>query len=229
MYWLGDEDLKVKPLKSKCPHRRVRRRHGVRFYNYRAAIQGNKKIVSPGKPARVVVPRLIERAPGQPVIVKPGPRSMELFGGGPSELGASLNVLPAGFTGFTSSFTPSAASAPAPASSGGIFDSIVNLWNSRPDVLKKIRIRMKPQAVAQQAQRIIGPNQVQQMVDYARAQGIDPTYLTQYGEVPVTGALAKYGYQYQAGAFDNLSSYVPYILGAGAVLAVVASQRGSRP
>lgn len=127
----------------------------------------------------------------------------------PVSLGASiLDPL-----SITSNFTPSIPSvvaAPPPASSGwGLVDSVVSLWNARPQVLKDIKIRINPAQAAQAAG--LTPAQVQNAVNYARQMGLDPSYRG----VPITGAGANAGYRI---AGMDLGQYLPWIIGGGAAL-----------
>lgn len=137
-------------------------------------------------------------------------------------LGLSFNI-PA----LTSSFTPTSAAAPASGADSfwSPFESITNLWNSRPEALKKIRIRVNPTKVAQAASKILPPGQVEKAVDYARRMGIDPTYLSQFGEVPITGQMARYGYEARA---TDWSEYLPWILGAGAAVVLLPMVLGKK-
>lgn len=131
-------------------------------------------------------------------------------------LGLSFNV-PA----LTTSFAPSATQATPASSSDSFwspFEAITNLWNSRPEALRKIRVRVDPAKVAQAASKVLPPGQVGKAVDYARRMGIDPSYLTQFGEVPITGDMAQYGYQARA---IDWSEYLPWILGAGAAVVLL--------
>lgn len=133
-------------------------------------------------------------------------------------LGLSFNV-----PGFTSSFTPSPSLAPVtPASGASSFwnpiETITNLWNNRPEAVRKIRVRIDPTKAAQAVSRVLPPGQVGKAVDYARRMGIDPSYLTQFGEVPITGDMAQYGYQARA---IDWSEYLPWILGAGAAVVLL--------
>lgn len=133
-------------------------------------------------------------------------------------LGLSFNV-PA----LTSGFTPSSSLAPVtPASGAGSFwspfEAITNLWNNRPEAVKKIRLRVDPTKVAQAASKVLPPGQVGKAVDYARRMGIDPTYLSQFGEVPITGDMARYGYEARA---TDWSEYLPWIIGAGAAVVLL--------
>ena len=108
---------------------------------------------------------------------------------------------------------PSVVAAPTPQSSS-VWDlpsAIANLWNSRPDVLKKIKVRVNPVKVAQQ---VLSPSQVQAAVDYARQMGIDPSY---HG-VPITGYSANAGYRI---AGMDLGQYFPWIIGGAALLFIV--------
>ena len=133
-------------------------------------------------------------------------------------LGLSFN-LPALTTSYTppASFGPTSLAPVTPASGASSFwnplTSIVNLWNSRPQELKDIRLRVNPTKAIQTAAAVLPPGKVGQAVDYARSMGLDPTYLSRYGEVPITGDMARYGYQSQA---MDWSQYLPWILGAGA-------------
>jgi hypothetical protein len=131
-------------------------------------------------------------------------------------LGLSFNV-PA----LTSAFTPSNPQA-TPASGASDFwnlpEAVTNLWNNRPEALRKIRIRVSPTKVAQAASKVLPPEKVNEVVEYARRMGIDPFYLSRYGEVPITGDMAAYGYRSQA---IDWSEYLPWILGAGAAVVLL--------
>lgn len=140
-------------------------------------------------------------------------------------LGLSFNV-PA----LTSAFTPSSMLSPVTPTSGASsfwspFESITNLWNNRPEALRKIRIRVNPTKVAQLASKVLPPSQVGKAVDYARRMGIDPTYLSQFGEVPITGDMARYGYEARA---TDWSGYLPWILGAGAAVVLLPMVLGKK-
>lgn len=142
---------------------------------------------------------------------------------GDFSLGASILDPIAPFApSFSSSLVTT--SAPTP-SGGGLFDSIMNLWDSRPDALKAIRIRVKPQQVAAVAQRLVKPGQVQSAVDYARAYGLDPSMLTMAGEVPITGTMAGQGYRI---AGIDIGQYLPWIIGGGVALLVLPMVLGKR-
>lgn len=132
-------------------------------------------------------------------------------------LGGPLDFLPKGFTGFTSSFVPSSAPA-APAESGGFMGglaSLVNLWNNRPEELKKIRIRIKPDAVMRQVQSVLPSSTVASATDRLRAMGIDPRYLYGGQEIPMTGNMVGGAYY---GAGIDWQAWMPWILGGGAAL-----------
>jgi len=131
-------------------------------------------------------------------------------------LGLSFNV-PA----LTSRFTPSAT--PTTPASGADsfwspFEAVTNLWNSRPEALRKIRVRVDPTRVAQAASKVLPPGQVAKAVDYARKMGIDPTFLSKFGEVPITGDMAQYGYEARA---TDWSQYLPWIVGAGVAVVLL--------
>jgi hypothetical protein len=145
-------------------------------------------------------------------------------------LGLSFNI-PALTTSYTppESFSPTSAAPVTPASGADSFwnplATIVEAWNNRPQVLKDIRIRVNPTKAAQFGAGILPPKAVGQAIDYARNMGFDPTYLTKYGEVPITGTMAQYAYQARA---TDWSAYLPWILGAGAAVIVLPMVLGKR-
>ena len=95
---------------------------------------------------------------------------------------------------------------------------MVNLWNNRPQVLKDIRLRVNPSQVVRQAQNILPPGQLNQVVENARRMGIDPSFLTKYGEVPITGNMAEYGYRSQG---IDWATYLPWIAGGAAAFVLL--------
>jgi len=131
-------------------------------------------------------------------------------------LGLTFNV-PALTSSFTQS-NPQATPASGASDSWNTIESIMNLWNNRPEAFKKIRIRINPTKVAQAASRVLPPGKVNEAVEYARRMGIDPSYLSQFGEVPITGDMAQYGYEARA---TDWSQYLPWILGAGAAVVLL--------
>jgi hypothetical protein len=155
---------------------------------------------------------------------KPGTgRSRGGLGNADEMLGLSFNI-----PSLTTSYTPPASSGPTslspvtPASGTSTFwnplESIFKLWDQRPAELKKIRIRLNPTKVAQAAATVLPPDKVGKAIDYARRLGFDPTYLTKFGEVPITGDMARYGFQAQT---IEWGKYLPWIIGAGAAVVLV--------
>jgi hypothetical protein len=113
---------------------------------------------------------------------------------------------------------------------GGFLDqvatNVTQAWENRPEVLKKIRIRIKPQQVLKQVSQLVPPAQAARSVDYARSLGFDPSLLTNYGEVPITGSTVYGGYQ--AGMIDWQKS-LPWIIGIGAAVVILPmALRGRR-
>lgn len=148
-------------------------------------------------------------------------------------LGLSFNV-----PGYTSRFLPEGSSGGfaqntvAPASGAGSFwsplDAVMKLWDSRPEAVRKIRVRFNKAKVAQAVSKVISPAQAKVVVDYARKLGLDPSYLSPYGEVPITGDMAQRGFEMST---IDWKEYLPWILGAGAaivVLPMVLGKRGKR-
>lgn len=202
-YFQGQKEQTVKPIsqratmvRAKAPQRVVKM----------AQKQGRKPINRRGYPTLgVPLPLNMSMQPGQ------------------SFLGASLNVLPEGFTSFGGNFTSASSTIPADQpSGGGIFDSItsglsslVNMWNNRPEELKKIRLRVNPQQVMQTVQQAVPAGTVSKTVDQLRSWGVDPRLLVPGGSVPITGTTA--GAAYRAAGFD-WSTYLPWIVGGGVAL-----------
>ena len=138
---------------------------------------------------------------------------------GDTSLGLSFNV-PALVSNFRP--TQTGVSPVTPASGASSFwnplASMVNLWNNRPQVLKDIRLRVNPSQVVRQAQNILPPGQLNQVVENARRMGIDPSFLTKYGEVPITGNMAEYGYRSQG---IDWATYLPWIAGGAAAFVLL--------
>ena len=136
-----------------------------------------------------------------------------------SSLGLSFNVpsLVSNFNPMPSSLAPV-----TPASGASSFwdplSTLLNFWNSRPQVVKDIRLRVNPVQAIQAAQTILPPGKVGDIVNSARAMGLDPSFLTKYGEVPITGNMAEYGYRAQG--FD-WQAYLPWIAGGAAAIFIL--------
>ena len=109
---------------------------------------------------------------------------------------------------------PSVVAAPAPSTVWSPINSLVRLWNERPQVLKDMRFTVNPQQVMQAAQSVVRPGQVSGFVDQLNRWGLNPSYRG----APITGPMAGYGYQ---AAGVNWSAYLPWIAGGAALLFVV--------
>lgn len=114
-----------------------------------------------------------------------------------------------------------AAPAPAPSTVWNPITSLLSLWDQRPQVLKDIRLSVNPNQVVRTLQNVVSPGQVSGAVNQLRAWGITPSYQN----VPVTGTMAGAGYQ----AYGmNLSQYLPWIIGGGAILLLAPMLMGKR-
>jgi len=82
----------------------------------------------------------------------------------------------------------------------GLIDNLLNMWNNRPQALKDIRIRVNPQTAMQTLQQLLPAKNVEGAASYLRRIGIEPSYLTRYGEQPLTPGMIGYGYR--AAGFD---------------------------
>ena len=124
---------------------------------------------------------------------------------------------------------PSVMQPTTPASGASSFwnpiNSLVDMWNNRPQAVKNIRVRVNPTKVVQAAQRVLPPGQVNQAVEYARRMGIDPTFLTQAGEVPITGNMAEGVYR---GEGIDWQTYLPWIAGGAAAFVLLPHILGRR-
>lgn len=124
----------------------------------------------------------------------------------------------------TTSSVPSVIAAPAKEEPGflsNLLTGAMNLWDSRPQVLKNISLKVDPNVAMAAAQKLVSAGQVSKAVDYLRSVGINPSYLG----VPVTGAQAGYGYQL---AGMNIQQYLPWIIGGGAVLLILPMVLGKK-
>lgn len=163
-----------------------------------------------------------------PMSMEPGgrlghylPTDMELHPG--RQLGGWFEDTIASMTKLSVPTVPSVATTPK--AEPGFLTSLVtgamNLWDQRPQVLKDLSFKVDPNVAMAAAQKLVSAGQVTKAVDYLRSVGINPSYLG----IPVTGTTA--GAAWTVGGM-NIGSYLPWILGGGAVLILLPMLMGKR-
>jgi len=103
-----------------------------------------------------------------------------------------------------------------------LVDTLLKLWNQRPESLKRLRFRLNPTRLMQTVQTVVPGKTVAQAAAAMRAAGITPTMLTAGGEVGITPELARAGYE---AAGVDWKSYVPWVIGGGVILVGVWALR----
>lgn len=223
MYYLGQSTIPVKPVTRRSTFTR-----GMRAVVQKAYLQqgGRCPLNRPGYPV-AGRPVAVSRR-GMPFRATLGtwiPTDMSLEPG--QQMGGWMEDTIASMTKLvvpTTSGVPSVIAAPAKEQPGflsNLLTGALNLWDSRPQVLKNISFKVDPNVAMATAQKLVSAGQMAKAVDYLRSVGINPSYLG----VPVTGTQAGYGYQL---AGMNLGQYLPWIIGGGAILLLLPMVIGRR-
>jgi len=224
-YYMGADTDKVKPItrrktwtRGKFPRRTAKflMQPGRKPKNRRGFPVGSKPVAVFGRSAPLKMDRPgITAAETEEALWlgTPLPVDMSLEPG--QQLGGLFDAFKV--PTLTSSYTPGPATSmvTAPASSWWnpvtAVTSAVQLWKDRPEALQDISIRFNP---LKAVQGVVSPGQLESAVDKLRRLGIDPTYKG----MPLTGQQAGWGYRL---AGIDWASYLPWIIGGGALLFVV--------
>lgn len=217
-YYLGQNTDRVKPITRRTTWTRglFNQIHTKRYLMQRGRCPINRRgYPVTGRPVAVTGPPNWARFRGLTVGTAL-PTDMSLEPG--QQLGAITFNVPA----LTTSFSPTAVPAKvAPSTVWNPITSLINLWDSRPQVLKDMRFTVDPNIAMRAAQQVVRPGQVSGYVDWLQSKGVN----LNYRGVPVSGPTAGFGYQ-MAGI--DWAGWMPWIIGGGVALVALPMLMGKR-
>lgn len=101
-----------------------------------------------------------------------------------------------------------------------IMGAVVPGWDTRPDWMKKIRVKPDPVKIFQQASKAVPPERIEQIVDIARQYGVTGYYAGQ--EITPGGAGFAAGMARAGAQLAEIPGWV-WLAGGGVVLILVMS------